>query len=105
MHWWARAEKTRRASGAACFGVILLIPIGIASAAKWAYAPGGKGKNSQERQNDCPDRTRNPCRRLLLGRAGFVAALSRRDLHPGRLHRRRCPERDLPQPWKPRRSD
>ena len=47
----------------------------------------------------------DPGRRLLLGRAGPDPQAARRDLDPGRLHRRRRAQRDLPQPRQPRRGD
>jgi hypothetical protein len=59
---------------------------------------------NQENSHDSFDGTRSPCRRLLLGRAGSAAPLSRRDFDPGRLYRRRGAERHLSQPWQSRRG-
>ena len=39
------------------------------------------------------------CRRLLLGHAGPDPQAARRCQHTGRVHGRRCAERDLSQPW------
>ena len=44
------------------------------------------------------DREGDPGRRLLLGHAGPDPQAARRDLDPGRLHRRRRAQRHLPQP-------
>ena len=60
-------------------------------------------QRTRENRHDSFDGTRSPCRRLLLGRAGSAAPLSRRDFNPGRLHRRRGAERDLSQPRQSRR--
>ena len=51
-----------------------------------------------------PNGEGDPRRRLLLGHAGPRPQATRRDLDPGRLHRRRRAERDLPEPRQPRRG-
>ena len=72
-------------------------------APRWATRSAACSRESDWR--DEPEhRDRDPRRRLLLGRPGAAAQPRRRHLHPGRLHRRREREPDLPQPSRPRRG-
>src|ERR1700704_6482351 len=59
----------------------------------------------KESKNDRSNRTRRPCRRLLLGHAGLDTPYAWRDLHTRRLHRRRRAQRHLSQSWLARGGD
>ena len=78
-------------------------PSAVSLAPGWATRSAACSRESDWR--DEPEhRDRDPRRRLLLGRPGAAAPPRRRHLHPGRLHRRREREPDLPQPSGPRRG-
>ena len=62
--------------------------------------PARSSKRTTAGRQRIDQRTRNghPRRGLLLGSAGSHPQAPRRDLHESRVHRRRCAERDLPEP-------
>src|ERR1700761_3588931 len=72
--------------------------------ARWlsAYVAATDATATRRNKRDGRDREGNPCRRVLLGSAGSDPQARRRDPHAGGLHRRRRPQRHLPQPRDPR---